>query len=363
MKVKFLKRLKSLMSGEPVNNGQLIFLEDEDEDGVYYDMGGRRRNLEGATGERSWIDSEGSHSEIIYNTQTGRGSHAEGCGNIALGEGSHAEGACASVGSSANGSTASGKGSHAEGGFTTASGDYSHAEGTYSVASGRGSHAEGQNSVASGDYSHAEGTGTTFYDASHLPTYVSNEASGLASHAGGLGSRASGNYSFVHGYGATAGQENQVLFGKFPDGSESVIFAVGHGTSLDSLKNAFEIIEDSDNIIIRIPDGTLISDLFSGNLNGNVTGDVSGNVTSRYQYLTMIPSPAINQKISTHYYTNISNTAVEYDSFYVRAQDGVIHAKSTSISGVDYAEYFYPWFDNNEDEEIKSCIRLLKRTS
>ncbi len=118
-----------------------------------------------------------------------------------------------------------------------ASGAYSHAEGSGTTASGRYSHAEGYMTTASGDYgSHTEGRGT--------------KASGAYSHSEGYNTTANNDYEHAQGaYNkSNTGDSN----------SDKTIHSIGIGTTIQSTKNAVEIMTNGDQYVYGIGsyDGT-----------------------------------------------------------------------------------------------------------
>lgn len=349
MKFNLIKTDKSSLDNIPVSDGNFIVLKDED--GIHYDMDGNRHPMNnGAIGE--WYQYNPSISDWEttehVNVASGKGAHVEGTGNVASGEGSHAEGATGQVaaGVSEAGNIASGKGAHAEGVNTSASGEGSHAEGNNTYASGDYSHAEGVWTYASGSGSHAEGG---FYS-KNLGGYVNTTAAGVCSHAGGTGTVVTGDHAFGHGYGIIANSDDVVVFGRYPRETQGTgtVFAVGNGISENNRSNAFHVTDSNGS-------STAYCDLFfgdtSGTHHGDVIGDVEGNATFEYFETTLTPGSPTSEKILGHYTYTSGQTNNAYNTFYVKAQDGVIHSRQSSISGVDYAEYIYPWFDNNEQDE------------
>lgn len=321
MKFNLIKTNKASLDNIPVSDGNFIVLKDED--GVHYDMNGNRHPMNnGAIGE--WYQYNPSISDWEttehVNVASGRGAHVEGTGNIASGEGSHAEGASGQI----------------SGGVSK--------EGN--IASGKGSHAEGVGTYASGTGAHAEGTWYQKYQAGPQFTY----ASGQGAHAGGCGTQVTGDYAFGHGYGIIANSDNVVAFGMYPLETEGtdIVFEIGNGLSEQNRSNAFYVTDNNGS-------STAYCDRFmgdtSGTHNGDVIGDVEGNVSFEYFETTLTPGTPTSEKILAHYSYSSGQTNNEYDTFYVKAQDGVVHSRQSSISGVDYAEYIYPWFDGNEQDE------------
>lgn len=288
------------------------------------------------------------HAEGMHTSASGENSHAEGYFTSANGKNSHAEGQSILVPGGDDISAAlqaNGEAAHAEGCATKAYGKYSHAEGMYAYASGICSHAEGVQTNANGTYSHAEGSGTkTAGYASHAEGQGSI-AKGNYSHVGGYRSQALGACSFAHGNQAIAYREGAIILGSYPSANNSTIFAIGNGTS-----------NNSANILEITPTTTKIdTSLKVSGKHGDINTE---NLVSHYYSTILGASEIISGKISTHYersyMSGVSFTTDEKDTFYVNAEDGVIHAASTSITKTDYAEYIYPWYDNNINNEDRT---------
>lgn len=316
-------------------------------------------HAEGSAGTITGMGPHGHYDAIVGTTASGESSHAEGIGSIASGIGAHAEGIIDTFTSSSKQTIASGTGAHAEGGATQADGKCSHAEGGQTTTTGKYSHAEGWYGLASGDYAHVEGAGKILSSNLGPSTYIPNTASGEASHAEGRAVTASGNYShvggyrsqalgacsFAHGNQAIAYREGAIILGSYPSANNSTIFAIGNGTS-----------NNSANILEITPTTTKIdTSLKVSGKHGDINTE---NLVSHYYSTTLGASEIISGKISTHYersyMSGVSVTTDEKDTFYVNAEDGVIHAASTSITKTDYAEYIYPWYDNNINNEDRT---------
>lgn len=360
MNVRFIKADSESFKNLEISDGQIIILKDSDY--IYYDMGGKRHLATGgAPVDIQYRISVGTMvEETVYNEISGKGAHAEGLGTIASGEGSHAEGCPGfEMNSDSQGRTeASGYGSHSEGGNTKSSGSFSHSEGGITTASGDWSHAEGKYTIASGDGSHSEGVGYTYY-VSNVPKYCQVIASGEGSHAGGKGSRAIGNYSFAHGLHAIASKEGDVALGAFPISTQdtAVVFTVGCGKSDTDRRDGVRLIQVSEDVYnLEVPNGSFIGQLI-GDVRGNLMGDATGNIKARY-HMDDAGGGTISQSICTHSHTTVmsggTTTITDEDTFRVTAKDGKIYAKSTTISGLDYAEHIYPWYDENVDNEDRT---------
>lgn len=183
--------------------------------------------------------------------------------------------------------TAVGANSTAEGSNTTASGSYSHAEGYNTMAGMQYSHAEGYNSIAGGEGSHAEGKST---EATGLCAHAEGQlskATGDYSHAEGNNTQASGNYSHAGGWLTVATNAASCAIGKF---------------SKDTMTNgASQSTSAGDVFVIG---------------NGYVTSQMTRSNAFRITYT------------------------------------GEVYGLSAfNSSGADYAEFVYPWYDDNADNE------------
>ena len=231
---------------------------------------------------------KGSHAEGSNTLALGDSSHSEGSGTIASGSGSHAEGGV---------TTASGSCSHAEGTNTTASGDWSHAEGWITTASGGSAHTEGSNTTASGSSTHAEGSATTASgDFSHSEGWFS-EATNYAAHAEGYDTLASGSYSHAEGDNTVASGTNS--------------HAEGYGTC-----------------------ATNYASHAGGKYNKPMEG--GGGVNAQVGDVFVIGNGQ---------YSNNSN------AFRITYTGTTYGLTAFNSSGADYAEFVYPWFDDNTNNE------------
>lgn len=303
-------------------------------------------------------DDSGNYQSIREGCKaTSYASHAEGMSTVASGYSAHAEGMPGRMSYWYSGSVevigteAQGEASHAEGYGTKTLGYGSHAEGDCTQTGGRGSHAEGGFTYAAGSYSHAEGRGYTTLNEDGTYTVTKCVAYGQASHAGGYGSMAYGDYSFAHGQEAVAGKTNDIVLGSYPVSTSgtSVIFTVGCGTDKDNRADALRITKDIDGYNVSAPSGK-----FGGQFSGTLTGYFNGSSTANYVAAAITSNgKAVSQRFLTHYKAPAydGDKLDERDTFYVKAEDGVVHSKSTTISGVDYAEYICPWWDNNINAE------------
>lgn len=222
---------------------------------------------------------------------------AEGVNTMGCGKYSHAEGYDA---------RASGEASHAEGISTQARGDASHAEGRESLTSALNAHAEGRATQATGEASHAEGD---FTKASAVYAHAegkSTEASKYASHTEGSSTKASAAYAHAEGYESEASGESS--------------HAEGHRTTASNYASH--------------AGGKLNKAMTDGGGYENKLGDafVIGNGT---------------RAASAGGYDNPSRSNALRVT-YAGAAYGLSAFNST---GADYAEFIYPWADNNPENE------------
>lgn len=359
-------------------------------------------------GTKTVTNGIASHAEGIHTVADGEGSHAEGYWTAAYGAHSHVEGESilnASGTAHANTLKAEGRASHAEGQATIASGDYSHAEGctgiifgydkhgnyfsntTATTASGIGAHAEGVATIASGRGAHAEGS-TSQYHANKLQTIASGEgahaegggtqaigkyshaegdctlANGDASHAGGLNTLANNRYSFAHGLSLNTNRNCQTVVGQFNKSSSDALFIVGNGTSSNKLNNAFVVDYNGD---IQLGPNNMTSGtnkLRAGNMNANfntvsatVLGSglaiINGSLTGTWSSLAATNSPN-EETIRFNKEWQEEGKIKNEITFLVEGYKGQISAKIQTIKGTDYAEFIYPWDDNNLNKEDRT---------
>ena len=285
--------------------------------------------------------AEGSNTEA-----SGSYSHAEGDFTIAGSISSHAEG---------HYTTANGVNSHAEGSYTTAGGHVSHAEGVstnriidilpdytldtdietiktawlsepFSLAHGNNSHAEGADCLALGLNSHAEGTYTKATgDFSHTEGY-GTETSGQYSHAEGEGTIASGQYSHAEGSSTTASGVTSHAEGLYTDATGSYSHAEGYRTTASGYTSHAEGYNTTASNFASHASGKYNKAMTTGGNSSNTTGDafVIGNGTS-------------SSKLSNAFRVTYTGATYGLSAF--------------NSSGADYAEFVYPWFDDNNDEE------------
>lgn len=252
------------------------------------------------------------------------------------------------------GVVASGKYSQATGSSTQASGNYSHAEGERSIASGIKSHAEGENTQASGDCSHAEGyftkaigkgahaEGSGFYNDYGYADF--NTANGNGAHAEGHLCTANGQGSHAEGYKATAAE-----------------YSFAHGTKLTGHANSSTpVILDN---VLNIPQQCFG---FGNNMKINKTGlcafgynletisrPEDPGIDLREQY-----EPIVSMAVGSGYYIpwnalfSLGDQENTEDTILASYPSYWIDTNGTSHSGsADYAEKFYPWWDDNNLED------------
>ena len=328
-----------------------------------------------AEGEETQTTNIQAHAEGYDTTASGPASHAEGARTIASGGNAHTEGAE---------TTASNTNAHAEGGKTIASGEGAHAEGygwklngitTYVTASGTGSHAEGLATSAIATAAHSEGQGTTAKGNCSHAEGQETIAEGAGSHAGGYASKATKMFSFAHGYHVTASGDNQFVVGQYNKEDSNQIFIVGTGDA-NNRNNAFTVNFNGNSNA----NGTLFANGLrsyenltvdgSGSIKGNLgigedlsVGkklEVKGHIAFPIESNSLGNRIVISQSIATHGSTwpalsiyGITPGAGETEETLRIALDalGVIAAKQTSITQLDYAEYIYPWCDSNINNE------------
>lgn len=207
---------------------------------------------------------------------------------------------------------ASGECAHAEGASNTATGSYSHAEGYSTDATAKCAHTEGWETNAKGDYSHAEGYYcTASNECSHVEGYQSS-SSGKYAHAEGYKCKASGQYSHAEGSQTEATDNGAHAEGFKTIASGSYSHAEGYTTT-------------ASNYASHVC-GKYNKALTAGGTYNNTTGDVFvvGNGTG---------SSALSNAFRVTY------TGASYG------------LSAFNSSGADYAEFVYPWFDNNENDE------------
>lgn len=337
---------------------------------------GNYSHAEGSAGTISGYGQNGVYyTTIVETTASGEGSHAEGIGSKASGTGAHAEGIIDTFTSSSKQTLASGTGAHAEGGATQADGKCSHAEGGYTTTTGKYSHAEGWYGLASGDYAHVEGAGAILYlnpvngiPNSGAPTYISNIASGKAAHAegcavaasgnyshvGGYRSQATGEYSFAHGNGAVASRAGSVAFGNYPKSTAGEdIFVIGVGNSDSDRKNAMAVSHNTSTgtCNLYLDHGGLTS--YTGVNAQTESGVGAFKSLSVCQIFQDAPVGVCN--ITSGVWGTSAGGGTSYAiSVPALISAGRIRALGYDQSGTDYAEYIYPWYDNNENNEDRT---------
>ena len=327
-------------------------------------------------------NAQAAHAEGSQNRNNGNYSHTEGFKNVANGEYSHAEGSETTAnkrGAHAEGfnTTANGNFSHVEGNSTVANGEFSHAEGSETTTNKKGAHAEGIWTAATGEASHVEGYGdhnwkpTNPHTGEIIQGY--NEAAGFGSHAEGVGTKAwgyashaegvrnmitdgatgahvggmesiaKGNASFVHGVncvaigdrssafglGNTAIRANQMVVGEYAESTSLANFIVGAGTA-EKRYNAFAVDYNgniwlgSDNV--NFGEKRLIADNVNANFNSIRIGHLTTIKETKYSSSTYLKVPSL-------------------------FSEGDISCNRLFERGRDYAEYIYPWEDNNINKE------------
>ena len=312
-------------------------------------------------------DAKYAHAEGWATKAWAVAAHAEGYDNSAMNDYSHVEGTKTvtnGIASHAEGihTVADAEGSHAEGYWTVAYGTHSHVEGESILnttktaianplkAEGKASHAEGQATIASGDYSHAEGDCTL--------------ANGDASHAGGLNTLANNRYSFAHGLSLNTNRNCQTVVGQFNKSSSDALFIVGNGTSSNKLNNAFVVDYNGD---IQLGPNNMTSGtnkLRAGNMNANfntvsatVLGSglaiINGSLTGTWSSLAA-SNPPNEETIRFNKEWQEEGKIKNEITFLVEGYKGQISAKIQTIKGTDYAEFIYPWDDNNLNKEDRT---------
>ena len=250
--------------------------------------------------------SSSFNKDTCFYSQTkasGHYSHAEGRATTASGEVSHAEGYQ---------TTASGEYSHTEGNNAIASGLYSHAEGYYTTASGEASHAECYKATASGSYSHAEGYYTT--------------VSGKYSHAEGYQTTVSGKYSHAEGRATTASVEASHAEGSFTKALASCTHAEGYSTTASGKYSHAEG---------QATTATNYASHVSGKFNKTMTD--GGGESTQVGDVFVIGNGTDNSKLSNAFRVTYTGATYGLSAF--------------NSSGADYAEFIYPWYDDNKDDE------------
>ena len=186
----------------------------------------------------------------------------------------------------------------AEGDRTAANGAYSHAEGYYTTAYSSYSHAEGYSTTANGAYAHAEGYATTTGDA--------------GAHAEGDHTTANGVRSHAEGYYTTASAMNAHAEGGFTTASGTGAHAEGMKTTASNYASHVsgkynKAMTDGGAEVIQVGDVFVI---------GNGTG---------------------SSKLSNAFRVTYAGATYGLSAF--------------NSSGADYAEFIYPWHDDNVDNE------------
>ena len=255
------------------------------------------------------------HAEGIF-TFAGQGAHAEGCNTYAGGQYSHAEGRWTK---------------------TDGLGGYSHAEGTNTTALRTASHAEGYKTTTLGYYSHAEGSSsntkesvtTSTKDSDILTAWKTTKfalASGQASHVEGVDCLALGDGSHAEGSSTLtqANCDHAEGFCTVAKGGHS--HAEGHRTTAGGgCSHAEGYITTASNYASHTS-GKYNKAMVDGGGTDNQVGDVFviGNGTSA---------------------SALSN------AFRVTYTGETYGLSAFNSSGADYAEFVYPWYDDNTDNE------------
>ncbi len=225
----------------------------------------------------------------LADSTVGEYSTTEGYNCTASGYSAHAEG---------YETTATGTQAHAEGCMSDATNNYAHAEGYDTTASGNGSHAEGKWSVASGEASHAEG--------------YSTDATATGAHAEGSNALAEGNYSHAEGYYTTASGLQSHAEGCGSDATGEVTHASGRDT-------------------------------IASNFGSTAIGKFNKAMTDGGAYNTQVGDVfAIG---------NGSSTSARSNAFRVTYTGASYGLSAFNSSGADYAEFVYPWYDDNTNNE------------
>ena len=322
-----------------------------------------------------------SGSNIAY----GDCSHAEGSGNKAYGDYSHVEGVSNKIGESSSddynvqASHAEGEsntirnalGAHAEGGGNTIEESYGHAEGRGNHVSGYGAHVEGQGNTVYGRTAHAEGFDNTAKgDHSHVEG-SKNGAIGHFSHASGNGTIAFGECSSSGGQGNKTYQSIYSVYGAANattyTTSSSHINKCQVGNILEYI-GTYAIITSVDKTNYKFTvSNTLSSTALSGATvnwcDGVAYGDYSSvegwfsnatNLASKAigkQNRNMNTGGAINTQVGDVFVIGNGVSGSKSNAFRVDYTGGVYGLKAFNSSGADYAEFIYPWFDDNKDNE------------
>lgn len=201
-----------------------------------------------AEGSNTHASGEAAHSEGIDTQAEGPHAHAEGHLTNARMTDSHAEGYNTETGGNAEtyktnadaGKLTGGAYAHAEGNATIAKGQSSHAEGLRTYAGAQASHAEGARTRAVSTVSHAEGADT--------------EACGDRSHSEGEWTISQNKAEHAQG---RYNKSNKVAGSSFGNAGNT-IHSVGVGTSENTRKNAWEIMQNGDAYLLGVGgyDGT-----------------------------------------------------------------------------------------------------------
>lgn len=172
------------------------------------------------------------------------------------------------------------------------------AEGENTTASSWQSHAEGYGTTASAGTAHAEGSNTTASESGAHAEGQGTTASGIAAHAEGSSTTASGRESHAEGVRTIASGEASHAGGHYTKASSFASFACG---------KLNKDMANSDNMSTKTGDVFVIG-------NGTVYG--SGSNAFRVTY---------------------AGAAYGLSAF--------------NSTGADYAEFIYPWADNNSENE------------
>ena len=249
-----------------------------------------------------------------------------------------------------------------QGSGCTASGGYSHAEGYNTKASGYyGSHAEGNATKASGYSSHAEGG--NYSNSSSGVDSGAPEAFGTCSHAEGAGTVAMGTMSHAEGYGSLKYNDDERIQSGLtvPEYHKSLPakhkFSVAYGAFSHSQNVncvAFGARSHAGgNKAIAEGQGS-----FAHGLGVQAEGDYS-TVIGKYNSLASKSSDKNNYAFIIGNGSEQSSGITKDNAMAVH-WNGTIHAKTTSVSGFDYAEFF-EWEDGNiNDEDRIGYVVTLK---
>lgn len=220
----------------------------------------------------------------------------------------------------------------AEGYKTRAAGSRSHTEGVQTEAPGENAHAEGRTTRANGDSSHAEGEST--------------RANGVNAHAEGRFSKAYGHYSHAEGNTTEATGNDSHAEGRFSKASASYAHSEGFESEASGEASHTEGHRTIASNYASHAGGKLNKAMTDGGGYENKLGDafVIGNGT-RVASMEGYNNPSRSNALRVTYAGQVYGTS------------------NFNSTGADYAEFIYPWADNNPENEDRVGYFVTVRDS